>query len=36
MVLTEQLVDARYLDGGGEFNADLVQELLLSLIGQSF
>jgi len=35
-VLIEQLVDARYLAGGGKFNADLVQELLLSLIGQSF
>ena len=29
MVLTEQFVNARYLGGGGEFNADLVQELLL-------
>jgi hypothetical protein len=36
MVLTEQLVNARYLSGGGQFNANLIQKLLLGLIGQSF
>jgi hypothetical protein len=36
MVLAEQLVDPRYLGGNGDFNADLLQELLLGLIGQSF
>jgi hypothetical protein len=36
MVLTEQLVNARYLGRSGEFNANLVQKLLLGLIGQSF
>lgn len=36
MVLTEQFVNFRYLGGGGEFHADLVQELLLGWVGQSF
>jgi hypothetical protein len=36
MVLTEQLANSRYLGGGGEFNANLVQKLLLGRIGQSF
>src|ERR1039458_6407368 len=36
MVLTEQRVEARHRDGGGECNADLVPELLLSLIGPPF
>jgi hypothetical protein len=35
MVLTEQLADSWYLGGGGEFNADLSQELLLGWVGQS-
>jgi hypothetical protein len=36
MVLTEQLVNAGNLGGVGQFNANLVQKLLLDLIGQSF
>jgi hypothetical protein len=36
MVLIEQFVDLGCLSGDGEFNANLVQELLLGLIGQSF